>query len=136
MVVPCALRELRGKLTYLLRHSGNPDRADPYIQWPAALWELCYSAGRDRLAFAGVAQIRRRQSTRRRSSWQNAGNGKDLREGLSFDDVLLVPLATDVTPAEVDPRTVIAGGITPARPHPQLSHGPCNGRAHGDCDGA
>ncbi len=35
-----------------------------------------------------------------------------LRDGLSFDDVLLVPLATDVTPADVDPRTVIAGGIS------------------------
>jgi len=35
-----------------------------------------------------------------------------LREGLSFDDVLLVPQSTDVTPAEVDPRTRIAGGIT------------------------
>src|SRR2546430_2388764 len=34
-----------------------------------------------------------------------------LREGLSFDDVLLVPLPTDVTPAEVDPRTVIAADI-------------------------
>lgn len=35
-----------------------------------------------------------------------------LREGLSFDDVLLVPRDTEVTPADVDPRTVIAGGIT------------------------
>jgi IMP dehydrogenase len=35
-----------------------------------------------------------------------------LTEGLSFDDVLLVPCATDITPAEVDPRTVIAAGIT------------------------
>ena len=36
----------------------------------------------------------------------------DLREGVSFDDVLLIPLDTDVTPADVDPRTTIAGGIT------------------------
>ena len=35
-----------------------------------------------------------------------------LREGLSFDDVLLVPQDTDITPAEVDPRTSIAAGIT------------------------
>lgn len=35
-----------------------------------------------------------------------------LREGLSFDDVLLLPLATDVTPSDVDPRTTIAGGIS------------------------
>lgn len=34
-----------------------------------------------------------------------------LREGLSFDDVLLVPLETQVTPAEVDTRTIIAGDI-------------------------
>src|SRR5438552_1710788 len=34
-----------------------------------------------------------------------------LKEGLSFDDVLLVPMETDVTPMDVDPRTVIAGGI-------------------------
>ncbi len=34
-----------------------------------------------------------------------------LREGLSFDDVLLVPMATEVTPAEVDTRTVIAADI-------------------------
>jgi IMP dehydrogenase len=34
-----------------------------------------------------------------------------LREGLSFDDVLLVPRDTDVTPADVDPRAVIAPGI-------------------------
>lgn len=35
-----------------------------------------------------------------------------LREGLSFDDVLLVPQDTDITPADVDPRTAIAEGIT------------------------
>jgi IMP dehydrogenase len=35
-----------------------------------------------------------------------------LREGLSFDDVLLVPRDTDITPAEVDPRTALAAGIT------------------------
>jgi IMP dehydrogenase len=35
-----------------------------------------------------------------------------LREGLSFDDVLLTPRDTDITPAEVDPRTAIASGIT------------------------
>jgi IMP dehydrogenase len=35
-----------------------------------------------------------------------------LKEGLSFDDVLLVPRDTDITPAEVDPRTTIGAGIT------------------------
>lgn len=35
-----------------------------------------------------------------------------LQEGLSFDDVLLTPCDTDITPAEVDPRTTIAGKIT------------------------
>ena len=35
-----------------------------------------------------------------------------LREGLSFDDVLLLPRETDVTPAETDPRATLAGGIT------------------------
>jgi IMP dehydrogenase len=35
-----------------------------------------------------------------------------VREGLSFDDVLLAPRDSDVTPAEVDPRTVIAHEIT------------------------
>src|SRR5436853_1017926 len=34
-----------------------------------------------------------------------------LKEGLSFDDVLLMPLDTEVTPAEVDPGTVIARDI-------------------------
>ncbi|MCX6358980.1 MAG: IMP dehydrogenase [Armatimonadetes bacterium] len=34
-----------------------------------------------------------------------------LRDGLSFDDVLLEPLDTDVTPSEVDPRSVIACDI-------------------------
>jgi IMP dehydrogenase len=34
-----------------------------------------------------------------------------LKEGLSFDDVLLVPRETDVTPADVDPRTFIARDI-------------------------
>ncbi len=34
-----------------------------------------------------------------------------LREGLSFDDVLLVPMETEVTPAEVDPRAIIARDI-------------------------
>lgn len=38
--------------------------------------------------------------------------GIALREGLSFDDVLLVPRDTDVTPADVDPRSSICGGIT------------------------
>lgn len=32
----------------------------------------------------------------------------EIREGLSFDDVLLLPRATDVTPNDVDPRTSIA----------------------------
>jgi IMP dehydrogenase len=34
-----------------------------------------------------------------------------LREGLSFDDVLLIPRDTSITPAEVDPRTLIAREI-------------------------
>ena len=34
-----------------------------------------------------------------------------LREGLSFDDVLLMPRDTDVTPADVDPRTEVAPGL-------------------------
>jgi IMP dehydrogenase len=34
-----------------------------------------------------------------------------LKEGLSFDDVLLVPMETEITPAEVDTRTTIAGDI-------------------------
>jgi IMP dehydrogenase len=34
-----------------------------------------------------------------------------LRDGLSFDDVLLEPLDTDVTPSEVDPRSFIACDI-------------------------
>ncbi|MEP6757516.1 MAG: IMP dehydrogenase [Chthonomonadales bacterium] len=34
-----------------------------------------------------------------------------LKEGLSFDDVLLVPQETDVTPADVDPRSNITAGI-------------------------
>lgn len=38
--------------------------------------------------------------------------GITFREGFSFDDVLLTPLDTEVAPADVDPRTVIAGGIT------------------------
>jgi IMP dehydrogenase len=33
------------------------------------------------------------------------------KEGLSFDDVLLAPLGTDVTPKEVDTRTIIARDI-------------------------
>ena len=39
------------------------------------------------------------------------GTEISLREGLSFDDVLLVPLDTDITPAEVDARTRIARDI-------------------------
>lgn len=35
-----------------------------------------------------------------------------VREGLSFDDVLLLPRDTDITPGDVDPRTIIAGDIT------------------------
>ena len=38
--------------------------------------------------------------------------GLTMREGLSFDDVLLIPSDTDVTPAEVDPRTTLGSGIT------------------------
>ena len=34
-----------------------------------------------------------------------------LKEGLSFDDVLLIPRETDITPADVDPRTTIARDI-------------------------
>ncbi|MCC6727841.1 MAG: IMP dehydrogenase [Chthonomonadales bacterium] len=39
------------------------------------------------------------------------GSSLALRDGLSFDDVLLVPLGTEVTPAEVDTRTVVAADI-------------------------
>src|SRR5579859_8294260 len=35
-----------------------------------------------------------------------------VREGLSFDDVLLAPRDSDVTPVVVDPRSVIARDIT------------------------
>ncbi len=38
--------------------------------------------------------------------------GLKLREGLSFDDVLLLPRDTEVTPAEVDPRTTLGANIT------------------------
>src|SRR5512138_3666048 len=34
-----------------------------------------------------------------------------VTEGLSFDDVLLTPLDTEVTPADVDTRTVIARDV-------------------------
>src|SRR2546423_13029014 len=34
-----------------------------------------------------------------------------LRDGLSFDDVLLVPGESDITPTEVDTRTIIAREI-------------------------
>ena len=34
-----------------------------------------------------------------------------LKEGLSFDDVLLVPLDTDIIPSQVETRTIIAGNI-------------------------
>jgi len=34
-----------------------------------------------------------------------------IREGLSFDDVLLLPRDTDINPADVDPRTIIARDI-------------------------
>lgn len=34
-----------------------------------------------------------------------------LKEGLSFDDVLLVPMMTEITPADVDPRSTIARDI-------------------------
>src|SRR2546422_974168 len=39
-----------------------------------------------------------------------------LKEGLSFDDVLLVPMETEVTPAEVDTRAIIAGDIELSAP--------------------
>jgi len=39
-----------------------------------------------------------------------------IREALSFDDVLLVPLDTQVAPTEVDTRTTIAGDIELAVP--------------------
>lgn len=35
-----------------------------------------------------------------------------IREGLSFDDVLLTPRDTEVTPSEVDPRSALCAGIT------------------------
>ncbi len=37
--------------------------------------------------------------------------GISMLEGLSFDDVLLLPRDAEVTPADVDPRCVIAGDI-------------------------
>lgn len=36
----------------------------------------------------------------------------DIREGLTFDDVLLVPAASDVLPRDVDTRTALTRGIT------------------------
>ena len=35
-----------------------------------------------------------------------------LREGLTFDDVLLLPARSDVVPAEVDTRTALTRSIT------------------------
>ncbi|WP_421787018.1 IMP dehydrogenase [Hyphobacterium sp.] len=35
----------------------------------------------------------------------------EIREGLTFDDVLLQPGASDVLPGDADPRTVIADGV-------------------------
>lgn len=40
-----------------------------------------------------------------------AGDNPSIKEGLSFDDVLLVPRDTEVTPADVNTSTVIARGI-------------------------
>ena len=35
-----------------------------------------------------------------------------IKEGLTFDDVLLIPQASDVLPAEVDLRTTLCDGIS------------------------
>ena len=35
-----------------------------------------------------------------------------MREAFSFDDVLLMPRETDVTPADVDPRTILTKTIS------------------------
>lgn len=40
-----------------------------------------------------------------------AGDNPSIKDGLSFDDVLLVPRDTEVTPADVNTSTVIARGI-------------------------
>ena len=37
--------------------------------------------------------------------------GKIIKEGLTFDDVLLVPQASDVIPANVDLSTKLTDGI-------------------------
>ncbi|MHA7836530.1 MAG: IMP dehydrogenase, partial [bacterium] len=39
-------------------------------------------------------------------------NESEIREGLTFDDVLLVPNASDVLPAEVDLRTRLTTEIS------------------------
>jgi len=38
-------------------------------------------------------------------------NIKDIKEGLTFDDVLLVPAYSEVLPGEVDTRTKFSRGI-------------------------
>ncbi|NMC81767.1 MAG: IMP dehydrogenase, partial [Armatimonadetes bacterium] len=40
----------------------------------------------------------------------------NLREGLTFDDIILVPAASDVVPAEVDTSTMLTRGIQIAIP--------------------
>ena len=47
---------------------------------------------------------------------------KFLKQGLTFDDVLLIPAASDVLPADVDPRTLETWGIYQILPASHTLH--------------
>ena len=42
---------------------------------------------------------------------ENSMNEKFVKEGLTFDDVLLIPAESDVTPNMIDLKTTLAKGI-------------------------
>jgi len=60
----------------------------------------------------------------------------EIREALTFDDVLLVPAQSSVLPSTADTRTQVTKSIRLNIPLAVIGHGHGDRSAHGDCHGA
>ena len=61
--------------------------------------------------------------------------GKIVAEGITFDDVLLVPSYSEVIPNQVDLSTKLTEEDQTEHPDDECRDGYGDGASHGDCDG-
>ena len=61
--------------------------------------------------------------------------GQIIGEGITFDDVLLVPSYSEVIPNQVDLTTHLTKNDPAEYSYDECRHGYCYRAPHGDCDG-